>query len=71
MGLEAAQGAIAALPALSDDAEDAAKATPSPSLADALKTILGLARGITAKNWAARKTKIVEAANAVMGAANI
>ena len=71
MGIEAAQGAIAALPALSGDAEDAAKATASPSPADALKTILGLARGITAKNWAARKTKIIEAANAVIGAANI
>lgn len=70
MGIEAAQGAIAALPALSGDAEVAARATPSPSPADALKTILGLARGMTAKNWIARKTKIIEAANAVMGAAN-
>ena len=71
MGLSAMQGAIAALPSLSDDAEDAAKAKPSPTPADALKTILGLAKGMTAKNWTARKTKIIEAVDAVMGAANI
>ncbi len=70
IGLEAAQGAIAALPALSDDAEDAAKAKHSPAPADALKTILCLAKGMNAKNWTARKTKIIDAANAVMGAAN-
>ena len=62
LGLEAAQGAIAALPALSGDAEDAAKAKPSPTPADALKTILGLARSITAANWQERKNAIIEAA---------
>ena len=62
LGLEAAQGAIAALPALSGGAEDAAKAKPAPAPADALRTILGLARGITAANWLERKKAIIEAA---------
>lgn len=65
-GLEAMQGAIAALPALSGDAEDTAKATPCPAPADVLKTILGLAKGMTAKNWAARKDEIVELVEAAL-----
>lgn len=69
MGLEAAQGAIAALPALSGETEATAKAKPSPTPADALKTILGLARGITAANWQERKKAIIEAAQIEDGAA--
>ena len=71
MGLEAAQGAIAALPALTESKKDGDKPEPSPTPADALKTIVGLAKGMTAKNWPARKAKIIGAADTVMGAANI
>ena len=63
LGIEAAQGAIAALPAITMEAE----ATPTPTPADALKTILGLAKGMTAKNWAARKMQIVELVDAARG----
>ena len=67
IGIEAARGAVAALPAVTMEAET----TPAPTPADALKTILGLAKGMTAKNWTARKAKIIEAVDAVTRAANI
>ena len=69
MGLEAAQGAIASLPAMTETKATGDKATPAPTAADALKTILGLARGITAKNWQERKKAIIAAAQIEDGAA--
>jgi hypothetical protein len=67
IGIEAAQGAIAALPSVSGATTDKVKAAQSP--ADALKTILGLARGITAKNWQERKKAIIAATQIEDGAA--
>ena len=69
MGLEAAQGAIASLPAMTETKATGDKATPAPTADDALKTILGLARGITAKNWQERKKAIIAAAQIEDGAA--
>ena len=58
LGIEAARGAVAALPAVTMEAE----ATPLATPADALKTILALAEGMTEKTWKATRKKIVEAA---------
>jgi integrase len=61
MGLEAAQGAIAALPSVSGDAPDKLKAAPP---ADALAKIEKLARGMTGDNWQTVRAAIIEAASA-------
>ena len=62
LGIEAAQGAIAALPSVSGDAPDKLKAAPSP--ADALAKIEKLARGMTGDNWQTVRAAIIEAASA-------
>jgi len=61
LGIEAAQGAIAALPSVSGDAPDM-KAAPSP--ADALAKIEKLARGMTGDNWQSVRDAIMESASA-------
>jgi integrase len=64
IGIEAARDAVAALPAVTMEAE----ATPAPTAADALETILALAEGMTGKTWKATREKIMEAARAAKGA---
>ena len=51
-------GRVATLPHVTMEAE----ATPLATPADALKTILALAEGMTEKTWKATRKKIVEAA---------
>ena len=60
LGIDAARGAVAALPAVTMEADT----TPAPTPADALETILALAEGMDADNWAAARAKILETARA-------
>jgi integrase len=71
LGIEAARGAIAALPALIEPETTATKVNPSPTLDEAVATIVKLAEGLTAKNRQARQKKFVEAAKAIVEAARI
>ena len=59
IGIEAARGAVAALPAVTSEA---AQARPAPAPADALATIRRLAKGMTSDNWKTRRESILQAA---------
>jgi integrase len=63
LGIEAARGAIAALPSMSEDATDT-KPTPTPAdaLADRLAQVRELAETMTGDNWHAVRAAIMEAA---------